>query len=236
MADTNPTIVLVHGALTDASVWHGVITELQKRGYHVAAPAIPMRGLSSDIHYLRSYLETIEGPIVVVGHSYGGSIISAPEALTASVKALGFVAAFIQDSDETAGELNYRFPGSRLVPETTIVREYPGGSDMYLRPEFFAEVYAADIEPEKAAVMAAAQHPIDPSALGETFKGTPTWRTLPSHTLLATADVSVPTEAQYFMAERAGSTVVEVDSSHAVPASRVKETTDFITGLVAATE
>jgi pimeloyl-ACP methyl ester carboxylesterase len=236
MADTNPTIVLVHGALTDASVWHGVITELQKHGHQVAAPAIPMRGLSSDIQYLRSYLETIEGPIVVVGHSYGGSIISAPEALTPSVTALGFVAAFIQDSDETAGELNYRFPGSRLVPETTIVRDYPGGSDMYLRFEFFAEVYAADIEPAQAAVMAAAQHPIDPSALGETFKGTATWRTLPSRTLVATADVSVPTEAQYFMAERAGSTVVEVNSSHAVPASRVKETTDFITGLVSATE
>jgi pimeloyl-ACP methyl ester carboxylesterase len=234
MSDSRPTVVLVHGALTDASVWHGVIAVLQKQGYEVHAPAIPMRGLSSDVDYLRSYLTTISGPTVVVGHSYGGSIISDPDALPPTVKALGFVAAFIQDSGETAGELNYQFPGSRLIPETTIVREYPGGNDMYLRPGFFSEVYAADVESTRAAVMAAAQHPIDPAALGETFKGKPTWRSLPAWVLVATSDISVPTEAQFFMAERAKAKVVVIDSSHAVPVAHAEETAKFIIDLIAA--
>jgi pimeloyl-ACP methyl ester carboxylesterase len=228
MLKNKPAIVLVHGALTDASVWHGVISQLQRQKYDVYAPSMPMRALASDVAYLRSYLVTIDGPVVVVGHSYGGSVISDPDALTPAVKALGFVAAFIQDSNETAGELNYQFPGSRLVPETTVVREYPGGSDMYLRPEFFSEVYAADVGEEQAAVMAAAQHPIDPAALGETFSGTATWRTLPSWTLVATADLSVPTEAQYFMARRANSTIVELNASHAVPAAYPAKAADFI--------
>lgn len=231
MPDVQPTIVLVHGALTDASVWHGVIPLLQEKGFDVHAPAIPMRGFASDVRYLHSYLATIAGPVVVIGHSYGGSIISDPDALTPAVGALGFIAAFIQDSDETAGELNYRFPGSRLVPETTIVREYPGGSDMYLQPAYFSEVYAADVASTHAAVMAAAQHPIDPAALGETFTGVAAWRTHDSWALVATADVSIPTEAQRFMAERAGSTVVEIAASHAVPVAHPSETATFIASV-----
>ena len=231
MPHNSPTIVLVHGALTDASVWHGVIAELQKQNFIVHAPSIPMRSLASDVAHLHSYLTTLDGPLVVVGHSYGGSIISDPAALTPSVGALGFVAAFIQDSGETAGELNYRFAGSRLVPETTIVRETPGGSDMYLRPEFFREIYAADVDPVHAAVMAASQHPIDPTALGESFSGEATWRTLPSSALVASPDISIPTEAQYFMAERAGSIVVEIESSHAVPVAHPVETAQFVASL-----
>lgn len=183
------------------------------RNYPVLAPAIPMLGLASDAAYLRSFLSTIEGPVAVAAHSYGGSIVSHPDALTPAVRALTFVAAFQQDAGETASELNYRFPGSNLVPEATVVRESPGGSGLYLRPERFAEVYAADVEPAQAAVMAAAQHPIDPTALGETFTGQATWRSLPSWALVSTADFSIPTEALRFMAHRARSTVAELDSS-----------------------
>ena len=228
MSEPSPAIVLVHGALTDASIWHGVIANLQQRGYRVLAPALPMRSLAEDVATLEAFLATVDGPIVVAGHSYGGSVISAPDALTPDVRGLVFVAAFQQDHDETAGELNYRFPGSRLTPDTTVVREHPGGSGLYLRPEYFAEVYAADVEPATAAGMSAAQHPIDPSALGETFTGPATWTRLPSWTLVATADRSVPTEAQRFMAKRAGSTVVEIDSSHAVPVAHPVDTADLI--------
>ncbi|MBA3905278.1 MAG: alpha/beta hydrolase [Pseudonocardiales bacterium] len=228
MSQLAPAIVLVHGALTDASIWHGVIANLQQRGHRVLAPAFPLHSLAADAALLRSVLATIDGPIVVVGHSYGGSIISPADALTPHVRGLVFVAAFQQDHDETAGELNYRFPGSGLTPDTTLVRERPGGSGLYLRPEYFAEVYAADVEPAAAAVMAAAQHPIDPSALGETFTGPASWTRLPSWTLIATADGSVPTEAQRFMAQRAGSTVIEIDSSHAVPVAHPAETADLI--------
>ncbi|MEV6636998.1 alpha/beta hydrolase [Actinoplanes sp. NPDC051470] len=232
MTTNQPSIVLVHGALTDASVWHGVIGRLLSRGYPVLAPAMPMRGLASDVAYLRSFLETVDGPVVIAGHSYGGSVISDPAALTPAVRALVFVAAFQQDENETAGELNYKFPGSKLTPETTVTRPYPGGQDMYLRAENFAEVYAADLDPGTAAVLAAAQHAIDPDALGETLSGPATWRSLPSWALVSAADHSIPTEAQRFMAERAGSTVVEIDTAHAAPVAFPAETADLIESAV----
>ena len=228
MPSTTPTIVLVHGALTDASVWHGVITELQRRGHRVLAPAMPMRGLASDVAYLHSFLRTIDGPITVAAHSYGGSVISDPAALTPAVRSLVFVAAFQQDTGETPGELNYRFPGSKLTPDTTLVREAPDGNDLYLQPEHFAEVYAADLDPATAAVLAAAQHPINPAALDESFTGEATWRTLPSWALVSTADYSIPTEALRDMAKRAGSTIVELDSAHAVPVAHPAETAAVI--------
>ena len=228
MSNTSPTVVLVHGALTDASVWHPVIARLQRGGHRVLAPAMAMRSLAADAAYLHSVLATIPGPIVLAGHSYGGSVISHPAAITPGVGALVFVAAFQQDAGETAGELNYRFPGSRLTPDTTQLREYAGGSDLYLRPECFADVYAGDLAADQVAVMAAAQHPLDPAALSETFAGQATWRSLPSWALVSTSDRSIPTEALRFMAARAGSTVVETDASHAVPLANPDATADLI--------
>ncbi len=176
------TVVLVHGALTDASVWHPLIAELQHRGHPVLAPAMAMRSLTADAAYLHRVLATIPGPIVLADHSYGGSVISHPGAITPAVGALVFLAAFQQDAGETAGELNYRFPGSRLTPDTTRLRDYDGDSDLYLRSECFADVYAGDLAADQVAVMAAAQHPLDPAALSETFTGQATWRSLPSST------------------------------------------------------
>jgi pimeloyl-ACP methyl ester carboxylesterase len=228
MTSQRPTVVLVHGAMTDASVWHGVIARLQSLGHTVLAPAMAMHSLAEDAGHLHGFLTTVDGPIVVAGHSYGGSIISEPAALTPAVRALVFVAAFQPDQHETAGELNDKFPGSKLGPETTLTRPRPGGTDLYLRSENFAEVYAADLDAHRTAVMAAAQHPIDPAALGETLSGPATWRSLPSWALISTADHSIPTEAQRFMAGRAGSTVVEIDSAHAVPVAYPNETAELI--------
>lgn len=235
MTQASTTIVLVHGAMTDASVWHPVMVDMHRRGHKVLAPAIPMRRLAHDVRYLRAFLQTLEGPVLVTGHSYGGSIISDPAALTPNVTGLVFVAAFQQDAGETAGELNYRFPGSLLGPDTTALRPYQNGNDLYLRPECFSQVYAHDVNRDACAVMAAAQHPIDPEALNETFAGPAAWRNLPSWTLIATSDHSIPTPAQRFMAERAGSTVVEVDSSHAVPVAHPAATADLIDTAVRAT-
>ncbi len=228
----SPTVVLVHGALTDASVWHGVISRLQAHGLVVLAPALPLRGLRSDVAHLHHFLRTVEGPIVLAGHSYAGSVIADPAALTPAVRALAFVAAFQPDQGETTGELNYRFPGSKLGPDTTLTRPYPGGQDLYLRPANFADVYAGDLDDETVAVLAAAQRPIDPAALDEPLSGPATWRTLPSAALICTDDHSLPTECQRFMAARAGSAVVEVAASHAVPLSRPAETADLIASLV----
>jgi pimeloyl-ACP methyl ester carboxylesterase len=216
----SPTVVLVHGALTDASVWNGVAANLQAEGYETLAPALPLRSLAGDVDYLAAFLDTVEGPVVLAGHSYGGTVISHPRIYRDALRALVFAAAFQPDAGESTGELNGRFPGSLLGEATTEVRAYPGGNDLYLRPVDFADVYAADLPAETAALMAAAQRPIDPAALEETFEGEPTWGRVPSWTVVSTSDRSLPAAAERFMAERAGSTTVEVDASHAVPVSR----------------
>ena len=215
-----PTIVLVHGALTDASVWSEVIATLQHDGYTVTAPAIPLRGLESDAAYLAGFLGSLDGPVVLAGHSYAGSVISHPSIATADVTGLVFVSAFAPEAGESTGELNGRWPGSRLGEATTTVRGYPGGEDLYLRREDFADVYAGDLPADTVAMMAATQRPIDPAALGEAFAGAPAWRSIPSWTLVSTDDNSLPVAAQRAMAERAGSRIVEVASSHASPVSQ----------------
>jgi pimeloyl-ACP methyl ester carboxylesterase len=228
MSQTPPTIILVHGALTDASVWNGVSERLQRQGVAVLAPAMPLRSLAADADYLAAFLDTIEGPVVLAGHSYGGTIISHPATTTENLVALVFVSAFQPEAGESTGELNSRFPGSKLGAATTTVRPAPGGQDLYLKPEAFAEVYAADLPPTTVALMAAAQRPIDPAALDESFDGDPTWRATPSWTLVSTRDSSLPAEAQRFMAQRAGSTTEEVESSHASPIAQPQAVTDLI--------
>jgi pimeloyl-ACP methyl ester carboxylesterase len=225
-----PTIVLTHGALTDASVWNGVAADLQARGYTTIAPALPLRSLAGDVDYLAAFLDTVAGPVLLAGHSYGGTVISHPRIARAALRGLVFAAAFQPDAGESTGELNGRFPGSLLGEATTEVRPCPGGNDLYLRPADFADVYAADVPPASAATMAAAQRPIDPAALEETFDGEPTWRRVPSWTVVTTSDRSLPPAAQRFMAERAGSTAIEVDASHAVPVSRPDLVAEVIRG------
>lgn len=225
-----PTLVLVHGALTDASVWHPVMRRLQAAGHAVLAPALPLRSLAGDARYLAGILANVPGPVVVAGHSYAGAVISHPDVAAAgNVAGLVYVAAFQPDTGEAAGELNERFPGSLLTPDNLAVSANPlGGDDLTLRPERFAEVYAADLAPEHAAVLAASQRPIDPAALGESFAGEPAWRSIPSWALVSTRDRSLPPAVLRFMAERAGSRVVEVDTAHAAPASRPAEVADLI--------
>ncbi|SFF75760.1 Pimeloyl-ACP methyl ester carboxylesterase [Actinacidiphila alni] len=232
MTNTLPTAVLIHGALTDASVWHDVIARLTQQSIPVFAPALPMRSFDGDVAYVRAALDTLDGPLVVAAHSYAGSVISAPAALTEAVRALVFVAAFQPAAGESSGELNGKFPGTQLVPENLMVRRYPGGNEVYLAVDRFAEVYAADVEPTHAAVMAAAQHPFDPATLDGTFAEPATWTNLPSWAVVSTSDVSIPTEALRFMARRAGSTVVEIDSSHAVPVAHPDAVADAIEAAV----
>jgi pimeloyl-ACP methyl ester carboxylesterase len=223
-----PTIVLIHGAFTDASAWNGVSAHLQDMGYKTVAPAIPLRGFGSDAQYLSAYLTTIDGPLILVGHSYGGSIISHPAMGGHDIKALVFIAAFAPDTGESMAELNERFPGSQLGDATTVVREHPGGNDLYLLPEHFSSVYAADLSAPVVALMAASQRPLNVTALGETLDGVPTWSLLPSWAVVATADCSLPAEAQRFMAKRAGSAVTEVHASHALPISQP----DAVAGVI----
>lgn len=224
----NLTVVLVHGALTDASVWSAVTKTLQGEGYTVLAPAMPLRGLSSDAAYLSSYLDPIRTPVVLVAHSYAGQVVTQAATNNSKVKALVYIAAFQPDDGETAGALNGQFPGSKLGPDTTLVVPYPGGKDLYLKQTSFRDVYAADVPNEVAAVMAAEQRPIDPQALSEPLQGHAAWHTIPSWALVSTKDFSIPTAALRFMAARAHSHVEEVESSHAVPVAHPEAVTKII--------
>ncbi|MBV9939600.1 MAG: alpha/beta hydrolase [Acidobacteriaceae bacterium] len=225
---SSPDIVLVHGALTGASVWNAVAERLQSEGFVTIAPALPLRGLESDAVYLSTFLDTLKGLSVLVGHSYGGSVISHPAVAKDHLQALVFVSAFLPDSGESTGELNGRWLGSQLGEATTIVRPYPGGHDLYLNPEHFAAVYAADLPPATVSLMAAAQRPIDTAALGEAFHGSPMCRSIPSWAVLSTRDRSLPIGTQRFMAKRAASSVVEIEASHVTPVSQPKAVADVI--------
>lgn len=236
MPERSLTIVLVHGAFTDASVWNGVTRRLQLSGGDVLAPALPMRGLESDAEYLAGILSGVRRPVVLVAQSYAGAVISHPRiAHAADIRQLVFVAAFQPDQGEAVNELNARFPGSLLTPESLHMQPNQlGGHDLTMRPERFAEVYGADVEPAHAAAMAVSQRPIDPAALGETLPGSQTWRTIPFRALVTTADRSLPPAILRFMADRTRSTIREIDASHAVPVSRPDTVTELIQEATAA--
>lgn len=227
------TAVLVHGALSDASIWNGVSRRLQRQGFRVLSPAMPMRSLQGDASYLQAFIDAIDGPVVLAGHSWGGTVISHPAFATERVRGLVFVSAFQPEGGESTAMLNAKFPGSLLGEPRMLVRSRPGGNDLYLKPDYFAEVYAADLDPETVSVMAAAQRPIELAALDEAFTGAAAWTAIPSWTLISTDDNSLPAAAMRFMAERAGSHALEAPSSHASPAAQPDAVTDLISDALA---
>jgi pimeloyl-ACP methyl ester carboxylesterase len=209
-----PTVVLVHGSWADASSWNNVIAGLQHDGYTVDAPPNPLRGVASDSAYLASYLKTITGPIVLVGHSYGGFVISNTATGNPNVKALVYVDAFIPAQGETASGLLAEFPGSQVTPDVLNNVPSPDGVvDTYLKPAQFHSILANDLSAKQAAELAATQRPIAASALTEP-SGTPAWISIPSWDVIGTADHAVPPAAQQFMAKRAGATVTQLNASH----------------------
>ena len=220
---TKPTVVLVHGAFADSSSWNGVIARLNGDGYPVIAAANPLRGLHSDAQYLRSVLDSVDGPIVIAGHSYGGTAMSEAADGHPEVKALVYIANFSPEEGESTGELAAKFPGGELgpalhpVPVATADRGT--ATDLYIQQNRFREVFAADVPQEVADLMAVTQRPIVADALQE--KATRTaWKTIPSWTLVTTQDLAIPADAMRFMAERAKSRTVEIDASHAVTVSQ----------------
>ncbi|MFJ3790983.1 alpha/beta fold hydrolase [Kitasatospora sp. NPDC090091] len=226
-----PTIVLEHGAFADGSSWDGVIRDLRRDGYPVVAAANPLRGPASDAASLRSLIAHINGPVVLVGHSYGGSVISAAGHDNPQVKALVYVAAFLPAPGETALELTNRFPGSTLpgtldpVPYTAA--DGSTGTDLYIRQDSFRHQFAADVPAGQAALMAATQRPIAQAALTE--KATvAAWETVPSWDIVATQDLNIPPAAQEFMARRAHAHITEVAASHSVAVSHP----DVVAGVI----
>jgi pimeloyl-ACP methyl ester carboxylesterase len=222
------TVVLVHGAFEDATAWSDVTRQLQTSGYHVIAPAVPLRGIGSDVDYLDSVLHTVQGPVVLVGHSYGGVLVSALAARNPQVAALVYVAAFIPEAGETVAGLDAQFPGSLLGPETTYTVNYPGGTDMYVKPDAYGRMLAGDRTPSDAAVAAAQQRPLDTSTLTEPItQAAPA--DIPKFAIVATQDQVVPAAAEQFEAERAGARIYPVYSAHDVPVSHPQTVVSVIT-------
>ncbi|WP_433545263.1 alpha/beta fold hydrolase [Streptomyces sp. CA-294286] len=219
-----PTIVLEHGAFADAASWDGVVKRLQRAGYRVVSAANPLRGPSTDAAYLRSVVDHIDGPVVLVGHSYGGTVISqAAAGLEGKVKALVYIAAFLPDTGESSLGLTNKFPGSTLGQAIESVNyalpDGGRGADVYIRPEKFRGQFAADVPADKAGLMAAGQRPIAAAALEE--KSTKAaWKTIPSWSLVTTKDLNIPVAAQRYMSARAGARTTTVNASHAVTVSR----------------
>ncbi|MEV6026796.1 alpha/beta hydrolase [Streptomyces sp. NPDC052036] len=237
-AHKKPTVVLVHGAFADASSWNGVIKRLERDGYPVIAPANPLRGLNSDSAYLAALLKTVKGPVVLVGHSYGGAVISQAADHDPNVKALVYIAAFSPAKGESAAELSGKFPGSTLgstLNKVPFPLEGGGtGTDLYIEPATFQSQFAADVPRATAALMAATQRPIAASALDD--KATEAaWKTIPSWDLITTQDKNIPAAAQRFMAKRAHSHSVEIKASHAVSVSRPGAVTEVVEEASAAT-
>ncbi|MFC4031579.1 alpha/beta fold hydrolase [Streptomyces polygonati] len=234
-----PTVVLVHGAFADSSGWNGVITRLVRDGYPVIAPADPLRDLTTDAAYISSVLDTIPGPVVLVGHSYGGEVITNAAVGHANVRALVYIAAFAPEQGESALALTGEFPGSQLGANI-LTRPFPtaeGGTgvDAYVDPAHFREVFAGDLPASTTRLMAATQRPVTLAALS-TPSGVPAWKTIPSWYLVAGSDQAIPAAAERLMAKRAGARTVEIKgASHVVMISHPGRTADLITAAADAT-
>ena len=232
------TVVLVHGAFADASSWTGVIERLQAAGVQVIAPANPLRGIASDSAYLASLLAQIPGPVLAVGHSYGGAVISNAATTARNVVGLVFVAAFAPEEGESLGEVESTSKdsvlSSALVPFT-----YPTGQDGQTAMEFainpakLREAFAADLPEEQTAVMAATQRPVSELAFSEP-SGVPACKTLPSWTVVATGDKAAGADVIRAMAKRAGATITEVEGSHVIMISQPQAVTDVILSALSA--
>ena len=237
-----PVIVLEHGAWADASSWSNVISRLQRRGFTVFAPPNPLRGLPQDSAYLHQFLTqnaALHGKqIVLVGHSYGGAVITNAAVGDSEVKALVYVDAFIPDQGDTIGGLAAAKPGSCLGANAFNPVPYPGGPpgdvDLYIKPNLVPGCFASGLPASQAAVIAATQRPLTASAFKEP-SGPPAWKTIPSWAVIGTGDRVIPPAELTFMARRAGARITDVNAGHLSLISRPSVVTRIILQAVKAT-
>ena len=218
------TVVLVHGAFADASSWNGVIEVLQARGLTVLAPRNPLRGLAADSAYVASVLAQIDAPVLLVGHSYGGAVITNAATKAPNVLGLVYVAAFAPDEGEVLGVVEDGSTDS-VLNSALVPRQYPTGpagepaTELGIDPARFLDAFAADLAPEQAAVLAATQRPVAQAAFTEP-SGPPAWKRLPSWAVVASGDKAAGADVVRSMAERAGASIVELEGSHVIMISR----------------
>jgi pimeloyl-ACP methyl ester carboxylesterase len=212
-----PTIVLVHGAWANSASWDGVIQRLQADGYTVDAPPNPLQGLAYDPAWLADFLHSISGPIILVGHSYGGAVITNAATGDKQVKALVYVDAFAPAQGETIAQLLAAYPGSCAAPANLNVVPFPGApagvGDAYIKQSVFASCMANGLPASQAQVSAATQSPLATIALTQE-SGVPAWKTIPSWAVVGTADHALPLALDLFMAHRAHAHITEVHAPH----------------------
>ena len=235
---SRPTVVLVHGAFADGSSWTGVIERLQAEGIQVTAPAIPLRGISIDSAYIGSLLEQIPGPVLAVGHSYGGAVITNAATNANNVVGLVYVCAFAPDEGETLGEVEGDSKDS-VLSTAQVPLQYPTGEghetavEFAIDPEKLHDAFAADLTEKQSAILAATQRPVSELAFSEP-NGEPAWKKLPSWAVVASGDKAAGTDVVRSMAKRAGAKITEVEGSHVIMISQPQAVTDVILTAVAA--
>jgi pimeloyl-ACP methyl ester carboxylesterase len=236
MSDTNPTVVLVHGAFADASSWNGVIPLLEAKGLTVTAPPNPLRGIAIDSAYIKSVLAQIDGPVLLVGHSYGGAVITNAATDAPNVVGLVYVSAFAPDENEVLGAVT---PTSKdSVLDTALVpKQYPsnGGTatEFIIDPAKVREAFARDLPDLDIALIGAGQRPIAEAAFTD-VNGPPAWKRLPSWAVVATGDKAVGTDLVRSMAQRAGAEITELEGSHVIMISQPQQVAKVIMTALAA--
>ena len=237
MTDTTPTedtpiVVLVHGAFVDGSSWAGVIAELKAAGVDVIAPPNMLRGIGPDAAYLTGLVDALDRPVVLVGHSYGGAVITQAGADAARVAGLVYVAAFAPEEGEPLVEINARYPD---VPLAAALRTFnytnedgEEATEAFVDRELFRDAVCADVPEDLADLLARTQRPASLNCFGSVVTGTPAWKYLPSWAVVATADRAIDPAAVRDMAVRAGAEITEVDASHAVGGSQPSAVADVI--------
>src|SRR3954470_15336007 len=237
MSKSTPTVVLVHGAFADGAGWNGVIERLQAEGIRVVAPANPLRGISIDSAYIAGVLAETPGPVLVVGHSYGGAVITNAATHADNVVGLVFVAAFAPDEGEVLGEVEAGSKDS-VLSSALVPGHYPlpGGEpavEFAIDPAQFQDAFAADLSAGEAALMAATQRPVAELAFSEPT-GAPAWKHRRSWAVVATGDKAAGADVVRSMAERAGAAITDVEASHVVMISQPQAVTDVVLEALAA--
>jgi len=208
--NAKPSVVLVHGAFADASSWNTVIPLLQKAGFTVYAPPNTLRGLDADSANLATFVKSIPGPVILVGHSYGGSVISEVAPSEGNVKALVYVDAFAPDTGESPGSLLSSYPPTPSDFFFKVPLAGSPGADLYIAQKYYGPVFASDVPPATAAIMAATQRPLVASAFADKAPYTEGWKTLPSWYVIGDGDLVIPPALQLMMATRAKSHITHV--------------------------
>jgi pimeloyl-ACP methyl ester carboxylesterase len=221
-----PTVVLVHGAYAESSSWNGILPPLLAAGHRVVAFATPLRSVASDAALLSALVRSMEGPVVLVGHSYGGAVVTNVDAGAGDVVGLVYVAGFALDPGESCGDASALTPGSTLGDTLVSVPLPDGGIDTYIDQGKYHQQFAADLPPEQAASMAVTQRPVTQGALFEPSGPASLWRTVPSWFVFGELDHNIPAGAHRIMAKRAGArrSVEIAGASHVVGISHPGET------------